>query len=83
MTEHNSYPLPIDGLEPATGMHGHQWASPSLSALRSLMAQVASNPTEARERGRYTPPPPGAPSRSNTYGVVLYLYMNLPVHAPA
>ena len=52
MTDANSYPLPIEGLQPVAGMPGHQWAAPSLPALQHLLAHAAAHPEEARARGR-------------------------------
>eukprot|EP00457_Paulinella_chromatophora_P007237 gb/GEZN01007258.1/.p1 GENE.gb/GEZN01007258.1/~~gb/GEZN01007258.1/.p1 ORF type:complete len:445 (+),score=39.17 gb/GEZN01007258.1/:151-1485(+) len=53
MTEENSYPLPIDGLEEITSgaFAGHFWARPSVSELGSLMRRVFSHPEEARAKG--------------------------------
>ena len=53
MTEENSYPLPIDGMDaiPANRVFGgHLWARPSVAALRQLMRRVSS--AEGREEGR-------------------------------
>ncbi len=52
MTDANSYPLPIEGLQPVAGMPGHRWAVPSLSVLQHLLAHAAAHPEEARTRGR-------------------------------
>ena len=54
MTEHNSYPIPIEGLE-AVGLgpwEGHMWAKPSVPALAGLLRRVVERPAEALERGR-------------------------------
>ena len=54
LRDHNSYPLPIDGLVPITTgpFRGHRWAEPSVDHLRRLMRHVVVHPDEARARGR-------------------------------
>jgi glycosyltransferase involved in cell wall biosynthesis len=54
MTENNSFPLPISGLEeiPSGAFRGHKWATPDRLALQRLMREVVSHPDEARARGQ-------------------------------
>ncbi|GAB5353892.1 hypothetical protein AAMO2058_000073100 [Amorphochlora amoebiformis] len=54
MTEENSYPLKIDGLEQLKKgpYKGHKWAAPSVSHLQQLMRHLVDNPTEARHKGK-------------------------------
>eukprot|EP00455_Lapot_gusevi_P053541 TRINITY_DN8369_c0_g1_i2.p1 TRINITY_DN8369_c0_g1~~TRINITY_DN8369_c0_g1_i2.p1 ORF type:complete len:302 (+),score=26.77 TRINITY_DN8369_c0_g1_i2:384-1289(+) len=54
ITEQNSYPLRIIGLELVGSgpFADHMWALPDVHHLASLMQQVVSNPSEARVRGQ-------------------------------
>lgn len=55
LTETNSYPLPIDGLEPIPDgpfSKFHQWARPSLDELVRLLRLVAADPVGRAARGR-------------------------------
>jgi len=51
MTEFNSFPLEIDGLEPSSLVEDHKWAKPSHTHLRHLMRYVFAHPQEAKQRG--------------------------------
>lgn len=53
MTEENSYPVPIEKLEPiAEGpFKGLNWATPSLPHIRRAMRSVVADPLEAARRG--------------------------------
>ena len=54
LTPENGYPLTVQSLVSASsaGWHGHQWAQPSSTALRSLMRRVFAHPDEALNKGR-------------------------------
>lgn len=39
----------------AGAFEGHMWAEPSVEHLQQLMRRAASNPAEARAKGRYMP----------------------------
>ena len=54
MKEHNSFLIPIDGLEPVKegAFAGHLWASPSVEGLREIMRKVVADPAAARAVGR-------------------------------
>lgn len=57
MTEENSFPLRIDGLELITEgpwkNSGMKWARPSIQHLRELMRFVHENPEIAIEKGKH------------------------------
>jgi len=54
MTENNSYPLSIEGLElvGSGAFREHMWAKPSVKHLQQLMREVFTSREEAREKGR-------------------------------
>eukprot|EP00823_Brevimastigomonas_motovehiculus_P004382 TRINITY_DN2885_c0_g1_i1.p1 TRINITY_DN2885_c0_g1~~TRINITY_DN2885_c0_g1_i1.p1 ORF type:complete len:496 (+),score=38.90 TRINITY_DN2885_c0_g1_i1:63-1550(+) len=54
MTENNSFPLRIDGMDTILSgpFAGHSWARPSLQHLRQLMRHVYSHRAEAQQKGQ-------------------------------
>ena len=54
MTEENSFPLKIDGLETIKDgpFAGHKWASPSTTHLMQLMRHVYTHPDDASKKGQ-------------------------------
>ncbi|KAF2295029.1 hypothetical protein GH714_031097 [Hevea brasiliensis] len=55
LTDHNSYPLPVDGMSKVMEgpFRGHLWAEPSIDKLQHLMRHVMTNVEEAKTRGRH------------------------------
>jgi glycosyltransferase involved in cell wall biosynthesis len=51
LNEKNGYPLPIEKLEPAVGIPGHNWARPNTTALMQLMRRAFTNRKEAAALG--------------------------------
>jgi len=51
MSNENSYLIPVEKMVPASS-EGHQWAQPSLSALKTAMRRVFENRQEAKSFGK-------------------------------
>jgi len=54
MKPHNSFLIPIEGLEPVRqgAFVGHMWAKPSVKGLKSILQQIFDNPGQARKKAQ-------------------------------